>query len=33
VDDSEFIVDDRYETLTLSEFNDLVVKNLKIFME
>ena len=33
VDDSEFIVDDRYQSLSLLEFNDLVVKNMKIFME
>lgn len=33
VDDAEFIVDDRYQSLTLTEFNDLVVKNMKIFME
>ena len=33
VDDAEFIVDDRYQSLSLSEFNDLVVKNMKLFME
>jgi len=33
VDDSEFIVDERYQSLSVSEFNELVVKNMKIFME
>ena len=33
VDDAEFIVDDRYQSLSISEFNELVVKNMKIFME
>ena len=33
IDDSEFEVDSRYVSLSPSEFNDLVVKNMKIFME
>lgn len=33
VDDIIFEVDDRYEPLTRQEFDELVVKNMKIFME
>lgn len=33
VEDSEFVVDDRYQPLTQAEFDELVVKNMKIFME
>jgi hypothetical protein len=33
VDDAEFVIDDRYKPLTRREFDDLVVKNMKIFME
>ena len=33
VDDVTFEVDEKYEPLTRQEFDDLVVKNMKIFME
>lgn len=33
IDDDEFVIDDRYETLNKKEFDDLIVKNMEIFLE
>lgn len=33
IPDEAFVVDDRYESLTREEFDELVVENMKIFME